>query len=170
MRFLFVLLCCAARTFAADVPAAWKKLHGDLQRSGFYARFPQPPLKLVWRKELWRELTGPRAEVIVSDGLAFMGTYEGTMYAWDADTGHERWIFKIGRPIGHSPVVANGVLYFGAMNRKLYALEAVSAKIRWTFSCDEGIWSSPIVAGGFVMFGARDHMTVRTVDRLNRDV
>src|SRR5215208_5637036 len=126
MRSLFVLLCCMAHTVAAD--AEWPTLHGDLQRSGFYARFPQPPLKLVWRKELWRELTGPRAEVIVSDGLAFAGTYAGAMYAWDADTGDERWIFKTGRPIGHSPVVANGVLYFGSMNRKLYAVEAVSAK------------------------------------------
>src|SRR6185503_20586754 len=97
MRFLFLLLCCAARTVAADAQAEWPTLHGDLQRSGFYARFPQPPLKLIWRKELWRELTGPRAEVIVSDGLAFMGTYGGTLYAWDADDGEEKWRFQTGR-------------------------------------------------------------------------
>ncbi len=154
MRSLFVLLCCVARAVAAG--AEWPTLHGDSQRSGFYAHFPQPPLKLVWRKELWRELTGARAEVIVSDGLAFVGTYAGAMYAWDADTADERWIFKTGRPIGHSPAVANGVLYFGSMNRKLYAVEAVSAKVRWTFQCEEGIWSSPVVSGGAVMFGARD--------------
>ena len=114
--------CLCAWPLAAAEQSSWPTLHGDLQRSGFYAHFPQPPLKLVWRKELWRELTGPRAEVIVSDGLAFMGTYDGAMYAWDADTGEERWILRTGRPIGHSPTVANGVLYFGSMNRKLYAV------------------------------------------------
>jgi outer membrane protein assembly factor BamB len=148
--------CLCAWPLAAAEQSSWPTLHGDLQRSGFYAHFPQPPLKLVWRKELWRELTGPRAEVIVSDGLAFMGTYDGAMYAWDADTGEERWILRTGRPIGHSPTVANGVLYFGSMNRKLYAVEARSAKLRWTFECEEGIWSSPIVANGLVLFGARD--------------
>src|ERR1041384_6215957 len=103
-------------------------LHGDVQRSGFYAQSPQPPLKLVWRKELWRELTGPRAEVIVSDGLAFMGTYAGTLYAWDANTGAERWVFKTGQPIGHSPAAAGGLLYFGSMNRKLSAVESATGK------------------------------------------
>jgi hypothetical protein len=95
-------LCLCAFPLLAAEQRSWPTLHGDLQRSGFYTRFPQPPLKLVWRKELWRELTGPRAEVIVSDGLAFMGTYAGTMHAWDAETGDEKWTFKTGQPIGHS--------------------------------------------------------------------
>jgi outer membrane protein assembly factor BamB len=151
-----VLLCFMLLRAAASEPASHATLHGDLQRSGFYARFPQPPLKLVWRKELWRELTGPRAEVIVSDGLAFMGTYGGTMYAWDADTGEEKWIFRTGRPIGQSPMAANGALYFGSMNRRLYAVEAASGKRLWTFECGEGIWSSPVVTNGLVMVGARD--------------
>jgi len=64
----------AANAADSTPPATWPTLHGDLQRSGFYPRFPKGPLKLAWRRELWRELTGPRAEVIVGGGLAFMGT------------------------------------------------------------------------------------------------
>src|SRR6185295_16015423 len=75
---------------------SWPTLHGDWQRSGFYPHFSSSPLKLVWRKELWRELTGPRAEVITSDSLAFMGTYAGNLYAWDISTGEERWKFQTG--------------------------------------------------------------------------
>jgi outer membrane protein assembly factor BamB len=101
MHFRLVLFCMAAMSLAAA--DAWPTLHGDLQRSGFYDRFPRGPLKLAWRKELWRELTGPRAEVIVADGLAFMGTYAGNLHAWDAVTGADRWIFKTGGAIGHSP-------------------------------------------------------------------
>jgi len=151
-----MLLWLATLRLLAAETSSWSTLHGDLQRSGFYARFPQPPLRLVWRKELWRELTGPRAEAIVSDGLAFMGTYAGTLYALNAASGDEKWIIKTGRPIGHSPMVADGVLYFGSMNRKLYAVEAASGKRKWTFECDEGIWASPVAHAGVVMVGARD--------------
>ena len=88
---------------------SWPTLHGDLQRSGFHPQFPKGPLRLVWRKELYRELTGPRAEVIVGDGLAFMGTYAGNLYAWDVNAGAEKWVFKTGGPIGHSPMFVGGI-------------------------------------------------------------
>ena len=81
----------ASCAWAAETPrndgANWTTLHGDLQRSGFYPQFPNGPLRMAWRKELWRELTGPRAEVIVGGGLAFMGTYSENPCSWDADTG-----------------------------------------------------------------------------------
>src|SRR5882672_6092461 len=100
LRQLVLLMLTSCGACGAPAPpndtAGWSTLHGDLQRSGFYPRFPAGPLKLVWRKELWRELTGPRAEVIVGDGLAFMGTYAGNLYAWDANVGAGKWIFRTG--------------------------------------------------------------------------
>ncbi len=136
--------------------ASWPTLHGDLQRSGFYPRFPQGPLKLVWRQELYHELTGPRAEVIVGDGLAFMGTYAGNLYAWDAATGAEKWVFNTGGPIGHSAMFSGGTVFFGSMDRSLYAVETSTGKSRWKFAAGEGIWVSPVVYAGLVLFGARD--------------
>jgi outer membrane protein assembly factor BamB len=151
-----VALCfCALPLLAADQPP-WPTLHGDLQRSGFYAHFPPSPLKLLWRKELWRELTGPRSEVIVGGGLAFMGTYAGNLYAWDAANGAEKWVFRTGGPVGHSPMLSDNTIYFGSMDRRLYALDVASGKPRWSFECDEGIWTSPVVFHGLVLFGARD--------------
>jgi hypothetical protein len=142
----------------SSVPNAssWPTLHGDLARSGFYPSFPRPPLKLAWRKELWRELTGTRSEVIVGDGLAFMGTYAGKMYALDAATGAERWVFPTEGPIGHSPAWDAGVLYFGSMDGRVYAVESVTGKLRWQFRAPEGFWTSPAVANGRVLLGCRD--------------
>jgi outer membrane protein assembly factor BamB len=135
---------------------SWPTLHGDLMRSGFYPKWPRGDLKIVWRKELWQELTGPRAEVIVGNGLAFMGTYAGKMYAWNAETGEEKWVVQTGGPIGHSPAMDGGVLYFGSMDRRLYAVTAADGRVRWTFEAGEGLWTSPAVWAGLVMFGARD--------------
>lgn len=154
--WLLPTLVFAAPRLAAAGSDSWPTLHGNLQRQGFYARFPQPPFTLVWRKELHRELTGPRAEVIVGGGLAFMGTYAGRLYAWDADTGVERWVFQTGGPIGHSPAWAEGTLYVGSMDRCLYALDATTGRMKWRFEAAEGIWTSPALSGGRVLFGARD--------------
>ena len=153
-RCLFALFTClvAAGTAVAD----WPTLHGDATRSGFYPSFPKGPLKLVWRKELHTELTAPRAEVIVAGGLAFMGTYAGNLYAWDARTGDQRWLVKTNGPIGHSPMFSGGVLYTGSMDRHLYAIDAATGRIQWTFEASEGIWTSPLIANGLAMFGARD--------------
>jgi outer membrane protein assembly factor BamB len=108
-----------------------------------------------------------------------MGTYAGTLYAWDAATGEERWTFRAGGPIGHSPAFADGVLYVGAMDRRLYALDAATGKEKWRFEAAEGFWTSPAVHAGLVMAGARDGVfyalraadgkpawTLRTGDRI----
>jgi outer membrane protein assembly factor BamB len=156
MTPLLVALALACRAAAEQDPPSWATLHGDLQRSGFYSHFPSEGLKLVWRKELWKEMTGPRCEVIVGGGLAFMGTYQGKIYAWDAQTGEEKWVVQTGGPIGHSPMFESGVLYVGSMDRKMYALEASTGKEKWRFEAGEGIWTSPVAADGRVLFGARD--------------
>ena len=150
----------ASGAWAAETPrndgVNWATLHGDLQRSGFHPQFPKGPLRMGWRKELWRELTGPRAEVIVGGGLAFMGTYAGNFYAWDANTGAEKWVLKTGGPIGHSPAFSDGTVFLGSMDRGLYAVEISTGKARWSFEAGEGIWVSPVVHHGLVTFGARD--------------
>jgi hypothetical protein len=120
----------------------WATFRGDLQRSAFYPAFPKGKLRLAWRKELWRELTGPRAEVIVADGRAFLGTYAGRMYAWNMATGDQQWVFETVGPIGHSPAYANGTVFFGGMDRRFRAVEASTGKERWSFETEEGIWVS----------------------------
>lgn len=156
--FIVALLSCL---FCLTIPAqelersSWPTLHGNLQRHGFYASFPAQALKLAWRKELHDELTGLRAEVIVGGGLAFMGTYAGNMYAWDAASGEERWKIQTGAPIGHSPMYTDGLLFFGSMDGQLYAVHAVSGEIHWIFTTGEGIWTSPTVYKNLVFFGDR---------------
>jgi outer membrane protein assembly factor BamB len=144
-------------TFASEpVATEWTTLRGNLQRTAFYPQFPKGPLKLAWRKELWRELTGPRAEVIIGGDRAFLGTYAGNFYAWDAANGEQRWVVKTGGPIGHAGAFADGLVFFGSMDRKLRAVEAGTGRERWNFPAGAGIWTAPTVAGGLVLFGARD--------------
>ena len=157
---LFIVLCLSVSILAGSSAAkgaeSWPTLHGNLQRHGYYTHFPRTPLKVAWRKELHQELTGARCEVIAGGGLAFMGTYAGNLYAWEIDSGKERWVFKTEGAIGHSPMLEAGAVYFGSMDRRLYAVDAATGREKWRFQADEGIWTSPVIFKGMVMFGGRD--------------
>jgi outer membrane protein assembly factor BamB len=137
-------------------PADWPTLRGDLQRSGFYREFAQGQLRVAWRKELWRELTGPRTEVIVGAGLAFIGTYAGNFYAWDVQTGIEAWNYRTDGPIGHAAAFHEGTIFFGSMDQQLHALDASNGNVKWQFQAGSGIWVAPTLWRDTVLFGARD--------------
>ncbi|MGI8602295.1 MAG: PQQ-binding-like beta-propeller repeat protein [Verrucomicrobiales bacterium] len=133
----------------------WPTLHGDLQRSGFYSDFPRGKLRLKWRHDLSAELTGPRAEIIVGGGLAFMGTYAGNFYAWDAVTGEQHWRLALDSPIGHSPVIGGRSVYVAAMDGSLRSIELETGTSQWTARAPAGFWTAPTFAEGWVFIGDR---------------
>jgi outer membrane protein assembly factor BamB len=157
--FTSLALACAGGIWLGRMTAhtadSWPTLHGDLQRSGFYDSFPNGRLRLAWRKELWRELTGPRAEIIVADGLAFLGSYAGKLYAWDAAAGTEKWVYSTAGPIGHSPAWHQGIVYVGSMDASLHAVDATNGLCRWRFPASSGIWVSPAMDRDRIFFGDR---------------
>jgi outer membrane protein assembly factor BamB len=90
----------------------------------------------------------------VSEGVVYIGGYDGYLYALDTETGQEIWKFQSGGGDDtrySSPVVADGVVYFGS----LYALDAASGQVKW--DCEAtGVamhfYSSPAVSDGLVYF------------------
>jgi outer membrane protein assembly factor BamB len=150
VRFLVQFLLVVAAS-----AGEWPTYRGDLQRSGYYPSFPEGKMRLVWRQELWRELTGPRTEVIVGGGRAYLGTYAGKMHAWNAATGEEAWSVQTGGPIGHSAAYSDGALFFGSMDRTLRSVDAATGQERWRFQAEEGVWVAPCVTKDLVLFGDR---------------
>lgn len=155
MRILLFALALLAATGGTGGAADWPALRGGNERHGFYPAFPDGRLKLAWRHDLHAELTGPRAEVVVGGGRAFLGTYAGTVYAWDAKTGKQLWTAKTGGPVWHSPALGDGVVYVASADRHLYALDAAAGTVRWKYEADEGFTAAPLVAGGLVLAGDR---------------
>lgn len=148
---LAVLTLSTGALHAAD---SWPTLHGDNVRSGWYDAFPSPPFRLAWHHDLSAELTGPRAEIIAAQGLAFMGSCAGKLRAWDAATGAEKWMYACGGPIGHSPAWSDGRLYVASMSG-LDCLDAATGKQVWHADGEAGFWTAPTVAGGLVLAGDR---------------
>lgn len=103
--------------------------------------------KQVWRFDSGGELYSSPAVV---DGLLYVGTKSGFVYALDATTGAARWRQDLGNYIVRSsPAVVDGQVFVGS-GTTLHALEAKSGKSTWTGSTSFSGSSSAAVADGVV--------------------
>ena len=101
---------------------------------------------------------GPVASLpTIVDGMLYVGSQDGNVYALDAHTGRQKWAKPTGRPVASSPTVVNGVLYFSSWNSSVYALDAYTGQKKWAFSTGGIVDSSPIVVNGVLYVGSTDH-------------
>jgi outer membrane protein assembly factor BamB len=100
----------------------------------------------------------------VYQGVVYVGSGDGNVYALEANSGALRWSFKTGNVVHASAAVANDTVYIGSWDSFFYALDAKTGNERWRFKTgvdpvifnQVGIQSSALVAGGLVYFGCRD--------------
>jgi outer membrane protein assembly factor BamB len=73
----------------------------------------------------WKYLTGGyvRSSPAVANGVVYIGSSDGSLYALDASTGAVLWSYTIGGglPVFSSPTVVNGVVYLAAADDHVYA-------------------------------------------------
>ena len=71
---------------------------------------------------------------ISANGLVYIGSVDGKVYALDSKTGTQVWRFKTGDVIQSAPNNGpDGTLYIASRDGKLYALDGATGKRRWTF-------------------------------------
>ena len=78
------------------------------------------PVDLLWRYYP----TGSKvySSPAVVDGVVYVGSYDGYVYALDAATGEMIWRFHTGYNVYSSPAVVDGVVYVGSEDDHVYAL------------------------------------------------
>src|SRR3990172_7326231 len=84
---------------------------------------------MLWRFD--RGELGHISSPAVVEGVVYVGSYEGYLYALDAESGEMLWRFKAGDRVYSSPAVVEGVVYTGSGDGYLYALDADSGKMLW---------------------------------------
>jgi hypothetical protein len=85
----------------------------------------------IWRAKIGNQSTSSPAVV---DGVVYVGSDDGNLFAVDAVDGTERWVFATGEWIESSPAVVDGVVYVGSGDKNLYALNAADGTERWRFA------------------------------------
>lgn len=125
---LFLALCFSLSTAAQDA----EMFRGDLQHTGVYGAPGVPKLSGI----KWKFHTGGRviSSPAVVNGVAYVGSTDGNLYAIDAGSGAVKWKFETKSWEVSSPAVVSGVVYFLSYDSHLYALDAATGQVKWKFA------------------------------------
>ncbi len=138
-----------------------------------------PSLNPVWGSALGSDINWtyntpgdmPFTQVLVVDGLAYVGSMMNMIYALDAVTGRSVWQFEADNWIMTNPIVAEGKLFAGSGNRNyapntkpgrgairgtgsnsLYALDAKTGKLIWQYKVPGEAMPTPLYKDGVVYY------------------
>ena len=142
------------------VTADWPVFRGNPQQDGVSA--DKLPDKLV---ELWKVTTGESVEgtAAIVDGVVYVGSLDGHLYALNLKDGSEKWKFKAGpfkTPVG----VHKGKIYAGDLDGAFFCLNAAGKEV-WKFATENEVTSGASFAnlsGGaeaaddLILFGCGD--------------
>jgi len=143
MKKAMVLLpACFWLAAAAAFGADWPTWRCDASRSGASPEALPDSLRLQWVRELppvvpaWpneaRLQFDASYEPVVAGKLLFLGSpNDGTVTAYDTETGELRWKFLTGGPVRFAPVASKDRLYVGSDDGWLYCLGAADGTLRW---------------------------------------
>ena len=137
----------------------------NLQRTGvFFGKgvAKKPSVKWTFTPDPKGRLT---SVPLVHRGTAYIGSDNGFFYALDAETGVEKWRYKIAKgPPYHegadwpgsiwpcAPTIKDGILYTGSNGGYLYALDTRTGRPKWTTRVRGARWviGSPVPAYGAI--------------------
>jgi len=92
----------------------------------------------------------------VDNGIVYVGSEDGFLYALGASDGHYIWRYYAGGAVDSSPLVDGGVVYVGSGGGFVDAVGASDGHFIWTFETGGPVQSSPSIAGGVVYVGSED--------------
>lgn len=81
---------------------------------------------------------------IVHDGIVYVGSEDGNLYAIEEKTGKTHWIFKTGGALHSSPAIFNNTAYIGSFDGYYYAINIKTGHLKWKFKTGGEKWSGEI--------------------------
>ncbi|MGD2158980.1 MAG: PQQ-like beta-propeller repeat protein [Anaerolineales bacterium] len=133
---------------------AWPMAGANPHRTSWTQEEVRGYLEPLWFKP-FEPYIPQKVQVIAAYGNLYISTAKG-LYALDAATGAERWVYPTELPLGHSPTIQSDVAYVGGFDRKVHAIDAHTGQGIWTFEAGAGFDTNPLVIDGLVYAGSRD--------------
>lgn len=81
---------------------------------------------------------------IVHDGIVYIGSEDGCLYAIKEKLGKKLWKFQTGGAVHSSPAIFNNTVYFGSFDGYYYAVDAKTGNLKWKFKTGGEKWSGEI--------------------------
>jgi outer membrane protein assembly factor BamB len=156
---------------AAAVDVAWPMAGANPQRTSWTAANISGDLALDWYRTITPYIP-PRFQIIAANNTLYISSAKG-LYALDASTGGQNWVFPTELPLGQSPTYASiggeNVLFVGGHDHRLYAIKdsGSSYQLKWTFKIGinstldpgeipSGYDTNPLVINNTVYMGNRN--------------
>ena len=102
--------------------------------------------------------------VTLGGDLAYAGFFQeksdaNGLYAFDPETGQQKWHFNVDSQILPAPTYVDGTVYAGSTDKNVYAVTAETGQPKpgWSFEAEAAIWASPLVTDGRVYVASMDH-------------
>lgn len=134
--------------------ADWPMAAANPQRTSWTPEEVPGTLRPVWYKP-FEPYIPQKVQIIAVNNTLYISTANG-LYAVDATTGADKWVYATEMPLGHSPTIYNGVAYVGGLDHKLHAINATTGQGLWTYEAEAGFETNPLVVEGKVYAGNRD--------------
>jgi eukaryotic-like serine/threonine-protein kinase len=132
------LTCLIVTTFALVVAVASREAHADTLFRGDSAHTgatgDQAPRQ--FHRVKWRLVTGGRivSSPVIEQGVLYVGSDDGYVYAVDARNGQRIWKYRTGGPVSSTPAVAGATVYVVSYDGKVHAIDAKTGAPRWKFA------------------------------------
>jgi outer membrane protein assembly factor BamB len=109
----------------------WPMFQFDAANTGYNpsASLPTEQIGEQWRTSTLGEVV---ASPVIADGMAFVGSRDGKVYAIDVEDGSKQWEYNIGEPIESTPVILDNRLFIGSSGGRVYSLSLNGSK-NWDF-------------------------------------
>ncbi|MBF0295758.1 MAG: PQQ-binding-like beta-propeller repeat protein [Magnetococcales bacterium] len=127
-------------------------------------------LQLAWRKSNaslhdWRGGGEPSehfeqpARFVVTDGEAYVGTFQGRVVKYDLKTGGVAWSVQVGSSVMGGVAVDEERVFAGTEQGEMIALKRSNGELVWRTRVATTVDSAPAVADGKVVFVTLDNRT-----------
>ncbi len=134
---------------------------------------PSTSPSVLWSFQTNGAIWGPPA---IDDGMVYIGSDDGSLYALDAQAGHLKWKFTTQGLVRSRPAISAGRVYFASDDGFLYAVDAQAGQQVWRVDIGNSsdpekrqnpgtvpdpttfdyLQSSPVLSGAQVYVGSAD--------------
>jgi outer membrane protein assembly factor BamB len=131
----------------------WRMYGADLTRTQAQTEIQvRPPFKVVWSRGIGSLIEFP---AVVSEGVAYIGNYKGTIHAIEMSTGKLIWRYDPpGGKMASSPAIVGKRLVVHGMDGVVRVLRRRDGALLGAKRIGSPIESSPVVRGNVDYFGA----------------
>jgi outer membrane protein assembly factor BamB len=109
---------------------------------------------LKWEKKLHfgTRFTDVNAHPVLVNGVIYIPSYDGSLYALGRQKGDVIWRFDAG---GSKEVVVEGSrIFLPSSEGSIYAIQKDTSKVLWKFELDSGVPTQLIVTDKYIIFGS----------------